>query len=60
MSEFKPDDFPLVARGSSVYRRSDNSLICTCPSTEAAMEIAVRLNQLAAAPSTEPEPGASS
>lgn len=45
MRPFTDDDFPLVASGHNVYRRTESSPICTCPEQEMAAELARRLNR---------------
>jgi hypothetical protein len=44
MRSFTDDDFPIVAQGHNVYRRSESSPICTCAEQAMAAEIAKRLN----------------
>lgn len=42
-------DFPIVAGGHNVYRRTESGPICTCSDQAMAAEIAQRLNRGTAA-----------
>jgi hypothetical protein len=39
------NDFPIIAQGHNVYRRTESSPICTCADQGMAAEIAKRLNR---------------
>ena len=45
MNPFTDDDFPILAQGHNVYRRTESSPICTCTYMGMAAEIAKRLNR---------------
>lgn len=45
MRPLTDDDFPVVANGHGVYRRTESSPICTCVYVDMAAEIAKRLNR---------------
>ncbi len=45
MEPLKKEDFPLLAVGANVYRRSMSSPLFTAPSPELAAELAFRLNR---------------
>lgn len=45
MMRFTEEDFPIMAAGHNVYRRSESSPICTCSDQEMAAAIAMRLNR---------------
>lgn len=45
MTPFTEEDFPILARGYNVYRRTESSPICTCSHMDMANEIALRLNR---------------
>lgn len=45
MRPFAEADFPIIAVGNRVYRKSDSSPICVCVSDEMAAEVAKRMNR---------------
>lgn len=45
MRPLTDDDFPVVAQGHNVYRRTESGPICTCSHMDMAAEIAKRLNR---------------
>lgn len=45
MRPLDQNDFPLVAQGANIYRRTESSPMCVCPDDHTAAELAARLNR---------------